>query len=143
MRKIAIQGIAGSYHDVAAHRYFEDEPIELVPCETFKKLVRKVTSDERTVGIMAIENTIAGSLLQNHDLIRQSGCVVTGEYKLRIMHSLVALSGTNMSDLTEINSHPIALMQCDDFLATLPHVKLVEMDETPFTCEWRDIRPTL
>ena len=130
MRKIAIQGIAGSYHDVAAHRYFEDEPIELVPCETFKKLVRKVTSDERTVGIMAIENTIAGSLLQNHDLIRQSGCVVTGEYKLRIMHSLAALPGTNLSDLTEINSHPIALMQCDDFLATLPHVKLVEMDDT-------------
>ena len=101
-KKVAIQGIAGSYHDIAARNYFEGEEIEM----------------------MAIENTIAGSLLQNHELIRESGLQVIGEYKLRISHSLVALPGTNIHDVKEVNSHPIALMQCTDFLDTLPNAKV-------------------
>ena len=86
--------------------------------------------------MMAIENTIAGSLLQNHELIRESGLQVIGEYKLRISHSLVALPGTNIDDVREVNSHPIALMQCTEFLDTLPNAKVVEKEDTAMSARW-------
>jgi len=85
---------------------------------------------------MAIENTIAGSLLQNHELIREGGLSIVGEYKLRISHSLVALPGSKLEDIVEINSHPIALMQCADFLDTLPNVKVVEKGDTAMSARW-------
>jgi prephenate dehydratase len=129
-KKVAIQGIIGSYHDIAAHQYYEGEEIEIVPCNTFRDVVRYVQNDPSAVGMMAIENTIAGSLLQNHELIRESGCVIVGEYKLRISHTLSALPGTVLQEVEEIESHPIALMQCGDYLDTLPHVRLVEMEDT-------------
>jgi len=135
-KKVAIQGIAGSYHDIAAHNYFEDEEIELVACDTFRDVVQTIRHDPAVLGMMAIENTIAGSLLQNHELIRESGVAIIGEYKLRISHSLVALPGTNIHEITEVNSHPIALMQCQDFLDTLPNVKLVEKDDTAMSARW-------
>ena len=136
MRKVAIQGIAGSYHDVAARSYFEGETIEIIGCRTFKEVVKKIREDASIVGVMAIENTIAGSLLQNHELIRQSGCSIIGEYKLRISHSLAALPGTKLSEVTEVNSHPIALMQCADYLETLPGIKIVEKDDTATSARW-------
>jgi prephenate dehydratase len=79
---------------------------------------------------MAIENTIAGSLLQNHELIRESDMAVIGEEKLRISHCLAAIPGQTIHDIKEINSHPIALMQCGDFLDTLPNITIVEKDDT-------------
>ena len=85
---------------------------------------RRSREDPSILGMMAIENTIAGSLLQNHELIRESGLSVTGEYKLRISHSLVALPGTSIHEVTEVNSRiPIALMQCTEFLDTLPNAR--------------------
>ena len=111
-KKVAIQGIAGSYHDIAARNYFEGEEIEIIGCNTFRDVISTIKKDPSILGMMAIENTIAGSLLQNHELIRESGLQVIGEYKLRISHSLVALPGTNIHDVKEVNSHPIALMQC-------------------------------
>ena len=110
-KKVAIQGIAGSYHDIAARNYFEGEEIEIIGCNTFRDVISTIKKDPSILGMMAIENTIAGSLLQNHELIRESGLQVIGEYKLRISHSLVALPGTNIHDVKEVNSHPIALMQ--------------------------------
>jgi len=136
MRKVAIQGIAGSYHDVAARNYFEGETIEIIGCRSFKEVVKKIREDASIVGVMAIENTIAGSLLQNHELIRQSGCYIIGEYKLRITHSLAALPGTKISEVTEVHSHPIALMQCADFLDTLSGIKVVEKDDTATSAKW-------
>jgi prephenate dehydratase len=115
---------------MAARRYYEGEEIETVPCNTFRDVVRSIRNDASVIGIMAIENTIAGSLLQNHELIRESGCVIVGEYKLRISHTLSVLPGTTLREVEEIDSHPIALMQCGDFLDTLPHVRLVEMEDT-------------
>jgi len=135
-KKVAIQGIAGSYHDIAAHNYFEEEEIDLVCCNSFKEVVSTIHKDPSILGLMAIENTIAGSLLQNHELIRQSGLKVIGEYKLRISHSLVALPGTTIHDIKEVNSHPIALMQCTEFLDTLPDVKLVEKEDTAMSARW-------
>jgi prephenate dehydratase len=136
MKKVAIQGIAGSYHDVAARLYFEGEELEIIGCHSFKDVVRMIHDDASVTGWMAIENTIAGSLLQNHELIRQSGCVIIGEYKLRISHTLAALPGAKLSEITEINSHPIALMQCAEYLDSLPGVKVVEKSDTAESARW-------
>ena len=136
MKKVAIQGIAGSYHEIAAGYYFEGETIEVVGCNSFRQVIKKIKEDTSMIGFMAIENTIAGSLLQNHELIRQSGCSIIGEYKLRISHSLAALPGTKLSDVTDVNSHPIALMQCADYLDTLHGIRIVEKDDTATSAKW-------
>ena len=135
-KKVAIQGIAGSYHDIAAHNYFEGEEVETLPCDTFRDVINTIKKDPSILGLMAIENTIAGSLLQNHELIRESGFSIIGEYKLRISHSLVALPGTSIHDIKEVNSHPIALMQCPEFFDTLPNAKVVEMEDTAGSARW-------
>ena len=125
MKRIAIQGTLGSYHDIAAHKYFEGEEIELICCATFEDVFAAVKKDSKTIGMLAIENTIAGSLLHNNELLRQSGTQIIGEYKLRISHSFVCLPDEDWNDLTEVNSHPIALMQCREFLAQHPKMKVV------------------
>lgn len=136
MINVAIQGTAGSYHDIAAHNYFEGEQIQITDCLTFRDVIEEIKKDASVVGLMAIENTIAGSLLQNHELIRKSDLKVIGEYKLRISHCLAALPGTSLHSIAEVNSHPIALMQCTDFLDTLPSCKLVEKGDTATSAQW-------
>ena len=128
--KVAIQGIKGCNHHVAAKRFFNNNNIEVVDCETFEKLASNVVNNNTTLGIMAIENTIAGSLLQNYRIIRENKLVVVGEHKLRIKHALVAMPGVKLEDIKEVNSHPMALMQCQKFLSTLEGVKVVEADDT-------------
>ena len=138
MKTVAIQGIKGAYHDIAARKYFEEvyqEKIEIFPCQQFKDVISTVRKDPNIVGIMAIENTIAGSLLQNYELIRESDLMVIGEQKLHISHSLAALPEDTMKTIVEVNSHPIALMQCADFLNTLPHIKIVEEEDTAFSAK--------
>ena len=134
-KKIAIQGTYGSYHDIAAHKYFENEEIELICCKTFEDVFREVKNDHRTIGMLAIENTIAGSLLYNNELLRQSNTQVIGEYKLRISHSFVCLPDEDWEDITEVDSHPIALMQCRDFLNRHPNLKVVEGEDTAQSAE--------
>ena len=92
-----------------------------------------MNNDRSLLGIIAIENTIAGSILQNHELLRKSELSIIGEYKLRISHVLAALPGETMDDILEVNSHPMALMQCGDFLQAHPKMKVVEKDDTKFT----------
>jgi len=138
MKTVAIQGVKGAYHDLAAHRYFKekyDEEIEIFPCKQFKDVISAVKRDSSFIGIMAIENTIAGSLLQNYELIRESDLVVIGEQKLHISHSLAALPDDTIETIIEIGSHPIALMQCANFLNTLPRVKVVEEDDTALSAK--------
>ncbi len=135
MKRIAIQGTLGSYHDIAAHRYFEGEDIELQCCATFEEVFDAIRQDSRCIGMLAIENTIAGSLLHNYELLRQSGTQIVGEYKLRISHSFVCLPDEDWDDLTEVNSHPIALMQCRDFLNRHPGLKVVEGEDTARSAE--------
>jgi len=138
MKTVAIQGIRGAYHDIAARRYFEEnygEEIEIFPCKQFRDVVSTVKRESNLIGIMAIENTIAGSLLQNYELIRESDLVVIGEQKLHISHCLAALPDDTMETVTEVNSHPIALMQCADFLNTLPRIKIVEGDDTALSAK--------
>lgn len=119
----------GAYHDIAAHSYFSEE-LSIVPCLTFKDIFSEAAKDEQTIGIMAIENTIAGGLLPNHDLLKLNDLKIAGEQKLRISHTLSALPGQQLQDIKEVVSHPMALMQCADFLDTLPGVRLVEHEDT-------------
>lgn len=130
MRRIAIQGEIGSYHDVASHCYFENEDIELICCDTFEQVFDEMKQDSSTIGMIAIENTIAGSLLHNYELMRESGMQIVGEHKLRISHSIMCLPEDDWTDITEVNSHPVALMQCRDFLKKHPELKIVETDDT-------------
>ena len=140
-RNVAIQGIEGCNHDLAAREYFGAQAVEPIPCDTFREMAERVVRDPGTLAVMAIENTIAGSLLPNYRLIRENSLEIIGEYKLRITHALAALPGTGVADIREVNSHPMALMQCAEYLDTLPGVKLVEKEDTAGSARWiRDNR---
>ena len=128
--RVAIQGVAGCFHDAAAREFFADADIETVPCETFHDLFDTLRNDASMIGIVAIENTIAGSLLQNHELLRQSNLTIIGEHKIYISHSLAVLPGQTIDDVEEVNSHPIALRQCEQYLLRHPRMKIVETNDT-------------
>lgn len=129
-KRVTIQGVAGCFHDAAARKYFAGQDIEPVECETFASMFDILRDDASLYGILAIENTIAGSLLQNHELLRQSNLQIIGEQKMRISHVLAALPGETLDTLTEVNSHPIALMQCEAFLRNHPNLRKVEKFDT-------------
>ena len=135
MKQIAIQGIRGSFHDIAAHQYFSDDEVELICCDTFEQIFQEMRDDYSRLGLMAIENTIAGSLLHNYDLLRESGMTIVGEHKLHIEHSVMCLPEDDWDTLTEVNSHPVALMQCRSFLDKHPNLKVVEVADTAGAAE--------
>lgn len=130
MIKVAIQGIAGCYHEMAAQQFFSNQRVEMVPCQSFQDMFRLLKSDRNLLAVMAIENTIAGSLLQNHELLRESDMKIIGEHKLHISHTLAALPGQTLQDIHEVDSHPIALMQCMEYLEQQPEIKIVEKGDT-------------
>lgn len=130
MKRVTIQGEAGCFHDAAAHEYFRDEEIETIACASFDEMFDMLHNDVSLFGTLAIENTIAGSLLQNHELLRRSDLCIIGEYKKYISQSLAALPGQNIADIHEVISHPIALMQCENFLKQHPKMKMVEGYDT-------------
>ncbi len=129
-KRIAIQGIVGSFHDIAAHKFFTGEELDIICCDTFEELFSEMEKDPDMMGLVAIENTIAGSLLHNYELLRESGTQIIGEHKLRISHSLMCMPDESWDDITEVNSHPVALMQCRDFLRHHPQLKIVETTDT-------------
>jgi len=129
MKKVAIQGGLGAYHGIAAENFFGEE-VEIVPCITFRDIFKAIKKEPNTIGIMAIENTIAGSLLGNYELLKENKLPIAGEFKQRISHCLAALPGKTIHDIKEIESHPIALMQCTEFLDTLPGVRIIEHEDT-------------
>jgi len=120
MKRIAIQGLIGSFHDIAAHLYFEDEQIQLICCSTFEEVFANIKQDPTAIGMLAIENTIAGSLLHNYELLRDSG----------ISHCICCLPDDDWDTIQEIHSHPVALMQCRKFLEQHPNMKHVEAEDT-------------
>lgn len=130
--KVAIQGIAGCFHDAAAREYFAPAgfEVETVEHDTFADLFESVHFDASMLGIVAIENTIAGSILPNHELLRRSGVRIIGEHKKRISHVLCALPGETIDSIREVNSHPMALMQCETWLRQYPSMKMVEHFDT-------------
>ena len=128
--RATIQAVAGCYHDAAAREYFAGHDITTIPCDTFPDMFAALASDASLLGILAIENTIAGSILPNHELLRKSNLEIIGEYKMRISHVLAALPGETFDTLYEVNSHPMALMQCEQFLRTHPRMKMIEKFDT-------------
>lgn len=130
MKRITIQGVEGCFHDAAAREFFVGEEVATISCDTFHDMFDALAEDASLLGIMAIENTIAGSLLQNHELLRQSNLRVVGEHKMRISHVLCALPGQTIDELTEVNSHPMALMQCEQYLRKHSNLKMIEKFDT-------------
>lgn len=128
-KKIAIQGIESSFHEVAAYKYFGKE-IETVKCLSFHDLCASLKSGESDFAVMAIENSIAGSLLQNYGLLQEFNFKIIGEVYLRIVMNLMALPGTKLEDVKVAQSHPIAIRQCSHFLTNLNGVHLEEKEDT-------------
>ena len=135
MKRVAIQGQPGSFHDMAAHLYFEGEQVQLICCATFEEVYAQIHNDPTIIGMTAIENTIAGSLLHNYELLRDSGSTVVGEHKLHIRHCICCLPDDDWDTIDEIHSHPVALMQCRGFLAKHPELKAVETVDTAGAAE--------
>lgn len=130
MKRIAIQGETGSFHDIAAHQYFGGEQVQLICCPTFEAVYQCVKDDPTVIAMSAIENTIAGSLLHNYELLRDSDTTVVGEYKLHISHCICCLPSDDWESVGEVHSHPVALMQCRGFLSNHTGLKAVECEDT-------------
>ena len=135
MKRVAIQGFEGSYHDIATRQFFKDEETELICCETFGEVFTALKGDSNVVALVAIENTIAGSLLHNYELLRESGAVIVGEQKLRIAHCICCLPDEDWADLHEVHSHPVALAQCEAFLQRHPELKAVQAEDTALSAK--------
>ena len=126
---IAIQGAEGSNHHKVA-RDFYGENIQLKECMSFDALVAHLLEGSATDGVMAIENTIAGSIIPNYALIDSNNLHIVGEEYLNIHHHLMALPNQTINSINEVWSHPMALLQCKEFFKKYPHIKLVEDVDT-------------
>lgn len=134
--KLIVQGFPGSFHDEAARQYFGNSRMELIPAKSFNELALNLANDHSiNYGVMAIENSIAGSILQNYRLLRENDFWISGEVYLRISHNLMALPGQKLEDIKEAKSHPMALYQCLDYLNNIEHLSLIETEDTALTAQ--------
>lgn len=134
-KKIAIQGGYGAFHEIAAHHFFKNEEIEILPRNTFRDMVSTLKGRQCDFGIMAIENSLAGSIIPNYNLIINSSMHIHGEIYLRIKQNLVAMPGTKISGIKEVYSHPMAILQCQDFFDAHPHIRLIESMDTALSAK--------
>ena len=133
-KRVSIQGYEGSFHQVAAQLYYGKE-VEVIPCDTFREVVRVASGrKESEGGVMAIENSIAGSILPNYNLLQKSNLKITGEIYLQIRQNLLVNPGVKLEDIREVHSHTMALQQCYDFLDKHKW-KLVETDDTALSAK--------
>jgi len=130
--KIAIQGITGSFHHQVAQDYYYQN-IEVDECMSFEELVSSLLSGKSDQAVMAIENSIAGPIIPNYALIDKHNLHIIGEHYLSIHQNLMALKGQKIEDIQEVHSHPMALLQCMEFLKKYPNIKLVEDKDTAET----------
>ena len=128
IKSVAIQGIRGSFHHIVSKNYFGND-IHLLECLSFDRAVDSLINEETDAVIMAIENSIAGSIIPNYALIDNKNLQVIGEYYLDIQHNLMALPGQSLNDIYEVYSHPMALLQCKDFFK-----KCILLDILIFLC---------
>ena len=132
--KIAIQGIKGSNHHQVVKEYFGDD-IQLAECLSFDLVVDMLLNKSVDKGVMAIENSIAGSIIPNYALVYHNNLHIIGEHYLNIHHNLMALKGQTINNITEVRSHPMALLQCKEFFRDYPNIKLVEDVDTAETAK--------
>ena len=134
-KRIAIQGGYGAFHEIAAYKYFKEDSIEIVPRNTFKDLFSALKQGKVDYGITAIENSLAGSILPNYTLLLESNMKVIGEIYLRVKQNLVALPSQKLSDIKEVYSHPMALLQCQQFFDDYPEIKLIDSIDTALSAQ--------
>ncbi len=135
-QKIIVQGFPGCFHEEAAIKYFGRNDFEVVPAISFPVLAEKLVANPNDhMAIIAIENSIAGSLLQNYRILRENQLRVVGEVYLRIRHNFMVLPGQSIEDIKEVHSHPMALNQCLDFLNQYPGIRMVEAEDTALSAK--------
>ena len=133
-KKISIQGYEGSFHQVAARQFF-GKNVEVICCDTFRQVVKVAADKEQSNGgIMAIENSIAGSILPNYNLLQKSNLQIVGEIYLHIKQNLLVNPGVSLEDIREVHSHPMALLQCMEFLEKY-NWKLIETEDTALSAK--------
>lgn len=134
IKTVAIQGIKGSFHHIVSQEYF-DNGITIEECMSFDKVVDCVLTKKCDAAVMAIENSIAGSILPNYALIDNHHLHIIGEHYLDIQHNLMALPNQTINDIKEVYSHPMALLQCKEFFKKYPNIKLIEDKDTAEVAE--------
>lgn len=134
--RVAIQGYEGSFHQEAARKFF-GKNVEVVPCDTFRQVIKVASNQQESDGgVMAIENSIAGSILPNYNLLQKSNLTIIGEKYLHIRQHLLVNPGVQLSDIKEVHSHPMALLQCIGYLEQHHSWKLVETDDTALSARY-------
>lgn len=132
--RVSIQGYEGSFHQVAAQQFFGKQ-VEVIPCDTFREVVKIASNKKESEGgVMAIENSIAGSILPNYNLLQKSNLQVVGEVYLQIKQNLLVNPGVQLEDIREVHSHPMAILQCIDYLEKY-NWKLVETEDTALSAK--------
>ncbi|GAA3635272.1 prephenate dehydratase [Flavivirga jejuensis] len=134
IKTVAIQGVKGSFHHIVSQQFF-DKPVGVIECLTFDKVVDSLITKECDAAIMALENSIVGSIIPNYALIDAYGLHIVGEHYLDIQHNLMAMPGQSIEAIEEVYSHPMALLQCKEFFKQYPHIKLVEDKDTAEVAE--------
>ncbi|MGM0531325.1 MAG: prephenate dehydratase [Bacteroidota bacterium] len=133
--RVAIQGGYGAFHEIAALHYFGSDNVEIVPGQTFSQLLKNLANQDADYGIMAIENMVAGSIIPNYKLLKDSNMNIVGEIYLRIKQNLVALPGQTIEDIKEVYSHSMALLQCQDFFEQHPDIRYIESPDTALSAK--------
>ncbi|EMQ96383.1 Prephenate dehydratase [Xanthomarina gelatinilytica] len=129
IKTVAIQGVKGSFHHIVSQQYFENQ-VTVKECLTFDEAVQSLILDQTDAVVMALENSIAGSIIPNYALIDNHNLHIVGEHYLDVQHHLMALPNQDINDIVEVYSHPMALLQCKEFFKKHPHIKLVEDKDT-------------
>jgi len=129
IKSVAIQGIKGSFHHIVSKQFFDDT-VAIDECLSFDIAVNSLLSGKSDTVIMAIENSIAGSIIPNYALIDTHNLHIIGEHYLDVQHNLMALPNQSLSAIKEVYSHPMALLQCKEFFKAYPHIKLIEDKDT-------------
>lgn len=134
-KKVSIQGFQGCFHQIAAHQYFS-ENIDIIPCSTFREVTSKIVSGEADAGVIAIENSIAGSILPNYSLLQNYSLRISGEIYLLIRQNMMVMPGVSIDDVQEIHSHPMAILQCLEYIESLGRkFKLIETNDTALSAK--------
>lgn len=133
--KVSIQGVKGAFHEEAARIYYKG-PVEIAEQLTFEDVVNSVKNKEVDAGIMAIENTISGTIHTNFDLIKQSGLSIVGEVYLRIEQNLAVNKGVKLEDLDQVQSHYMAINQCRKYFKQFPKVQLIDAKDTALSMKY-------
>lgn len=141
-KTVAIQGIKGSFHHIVSQQYFGNN-VDVIECLSFQDTVLELLECRVDIAILAIENSIAGSIIPNYALIDTNNLQVIGEYYLDIQHHLMALPNQSIYDINEVHSHPMALLQCATFFKAYPHIKLVEAKDTAVVAQQIQVNNSL